>query len=199
MRRHGFILVAGVASMMLSACAIRTWTPAPGKDPAELSRDSGRCELYAQGSEPDTSFEATGSARNVAIASGVMPAVGGVATAARDADAYNNCMEAAGWIPADRDQQVATLPAAPQPVTATPLPALQGAPPAAGPAPLPVYATAPPPDAEQRAAQARAEQAWVSAQRVMNTGSDRQRRSLYGSLCGAGDGSACLRAAALSR
>ncbi|HUN42667.1 MAG TPA: hypothetical protein VMU81_20420 [Acetobacteraceae bacterium] len=216
MLRHRSFLLLCVASVMLGACAIRSWAPAPGKDPAALTADSGRCQLYAHGTEPSASFQAAGSARNVAIASGVILLLGGITTLAHDANTYNDCMEAAGWIPADSGQQVASLQAAPQPVTAAALPVLQAAPAAAGPMPLPVYAGTMPvaampaslvamgaqvPD-ERTGAEVRAEQtaqAWLSAQHVLNAGPDVAKRSLYGALCGSGDRSACIMAEALSK
>lgn len=229
MRGCRSLFLLSVASLSLGACAIQSWTPGPGVDPTQLSRDSARCRLFARGTRPGMAFEASGSPRNVAIASGAALVAGGVATAVHDAETYDDCMQAVGWIPAENVKQASAVQAIPTPVTATPLPALapvaqalpvgvaQPTPQPAMAAPLslayapplpspalqqPLVATAASPPDARTDAQTRAEQAaqaWLSAQRVMNEGSDTQRRSLYGALCGAGDRSACAAAMALNR
>lgn len=229
MRGSRSLFLLSVASLSLGACAIQSWAPGPGVDPTQLSRDSARCRLFARGTRPGMAFEASGSARNVAIASGAALVVGGVATAVHDAETYDDCMQAVGWIPAENVKQAAAVQAVPIPVAATPLPApapvaqatsarvaqptlrpamstplsaaYASVPPSSA-APQPLATTMPPLPDERTEAQARAEQAaqaWLSAQRVLNEGSDTQRRSLYGALCGAGDQSACVVAMALNR
>jgi hypothetical protein len=204
MRWYRSTLLLSAASISLGACAIQDWAPAPGKDPAQLSQDSARCRLFAHGTRPDTTFEAAGSPRDVAIVSGVALVAGGIATAAHDASTYDDCMEAVGWVPADNVKQATAgqaTPATVLPVVATPLPVIYATPAPLQPAPIATTFPLPfaPPQTEAQVQGQAAAQAWVSAQQVLNTGPGTERLGLYGALCGAGDRSACLMAAALNR
>jgi hypothetical protein len=206
MRREWLSLLVALSTLSLSACAIQTWAPGPGKVAAELGPDSARCRLLARGTEPDTSFEASGSPKTVAIAATTMAVMGGIATAVHDSETYNDCMQAAGWIPVGQTQSAVVASAVPLPVTAAPLPDLPAASTSAPAPPLAVAMTPLPEQAaearERSEAAERAEaaaQAWLVAEEVLNSNSDSQKRGLYGALCGAGDRSACVMAMALSR
>ena len=100
---------------------------------------------------------------------------------------------------------VAAAPAVPLPVAATPLPAIQGD---AGRSAVILVAAAPPaavrmpPASEQTNAAelaASAAQGWLSAERILEAGSNQEKRGLYGTLCDTGDPSACAMAAVLQR
>jgi hypothetical protein len=197
MRRHSITVLLGIGIMSLGACASHTYAPGPGMSAAQFGPDSARCRLFAEGTRPNTSFEAYGSPKTVAVEAGTMLLLGGIATAVHDSEAYDNCMQADGWLVADKAtagpnvvQPVATMGAVPQPVTQSPLPM---------PSATPVY-TPPPPvrdvRMEQEARAQRTAEAWLATQNILNGPDSTEQHSLYTALCNGGDRSACFMAGA---
>jgi hypothetical protein len=187
MRRQAMTVILG--ALVLGGCASHTYAPGPGLSAADLGPDSARCRLLAQGTRPDTSFEASGSPNFVAATPGAALIVGTIATVVHDSETFDDCMQARGWRVADG---MTNRPGAAQPAAETqaiPRQAIQQealAPPAAL---APVDR-----DRADRAARAQqAAEAWLAAQDVLNQpGSNRAKRSVYAVLCDAGDRSACF-------
>ena len=185
-RRCAFAFL-GVGLLSLGACVQHSYVAGPGMSAAQFGPDSARCRLFARGTRPDTSFEAYGRPRDVAIATGAALIVGGIATAVHDSATFDDCMQARGWLVAD-GKPAGPAAAQPGPVVGAQVPETQ--------APAPI-ATAPPIDDERAQRAARAENAaaaWLVAQRTLNEGSDREKQGLYKVLCNAGDRSACVMA-----
>ena len=110
-----------VSLRSLGACTPPSYTPGPGKSQAEYSPDAARCRLFARGTRPDTSFEAYGRPKDVAIATVAAAVVGGIGTVIHDNETFNDCMQANGWLVANGragnlavTQPVVTSPTAPQ-------------------------------------------------------------------------------------
>jgi hypothetical protein len=196
MRRHSITLPLGFGLMLLGGCAYHTYAPGPGMSALDLGPAKANCRLFAQGSPPDTSFQASGSPRFVAVASAVALAVGVLSTAVHENETFNNCMLSNGWQIADG---ATGGPTPVQPVVMTdavPSQAIQ-------------VQTLDPPQRQSTFGNARAEQAaharrtaeaWLVAQHILNgPDANQEKRGLYGALCDAGDRSACFMAAALSR
>jgi hypothetical protein len=158
---------------------------------ARLGRDEARCRLFAEGSRPGMGFAASGSPKAVAVQAGVALAVGGLITAMHDSSAYDNCMQADGYLVADGGavQPVAMASVVPQPVTQSPLPAETASPtdddpsdPFEGPR-------------SEKAEHARATaQAWLIAENILNGPESLRQHDLYVALCKGGDQSACFMA-----
>ena len=194
MRRHAITVILG--ALVLGGCASHTYAPGPGLSAADLGPDSARCRLQAQGTRPDTSFEASGSPNFVAAASGAALVVGAVATVVHDSETFDDCMQARGWRVSDG---MTSGPGAAQPAAETqavPRQAIQQ------------ETLAPPtglaPDDRDRADRAaraqQAAEAWLAAQDVLNqAGSTKAKRSVYAVLCDAGDRSACFMLVTLYR
>src|SRR5690348_13591640 len=96
MLRRASITLVGFGVLSLGGCA-HNYVAGPGKSPLDLGRDTGRCHMLAHSTRPDTSFEAYGSPKDVAIMSGAALAVGALATLAHDSEAFDDCMQANGW------------------------------------------------------------------------------------------------------
>src|SRR5690242_7264487 len=101
MTRHSIYTLLGAGLLSLGACAPHNYMPGPGMSAAELGPDEARCRLFARGTRPDTSFEAWGSPRDVAIATGAAVLLGGSSTAVHDSETVDDCMQARGWRIAD--------------------------------------------------------------------------------------------------
>ncbi len=191
MRRYStaFLLMVGAAS--LGGCVSHTYVAGPGMSPERLGRDEARCHIFAEGTRPGMGFEASGSPKEVAIESGVALVAGGLLTAWHDSSAYDNCMQARGYLVADGGvaQPVVAESAVPQPVTQSPLPAAGALPtddessdPFEGPR-------------SEKAEHARATaQAWLIAQNILNGPESLRQHDLYVALCKGGDQSACFMA-----
>jgi hypothetical protein len=203
MRRHSFTLPLGFITlplgfglMLLGGCAYHTYAPGPGMSALDLGPDSEHCHQSAQSTRPDTSFQASGSPRSIAVAAAIGLIGGAITTAIHDSQAYDNCMLSNGYLIADGATGGPTLV---QPVVATdavPSQAIQ-------------VQTFEPPQRQSTFGNARAEQAaharstaeaWLVAQHILNgPDASQEKRGLYGALCDAGDRSACFMAVALSR
>ena len=205
MRRQLIVGILGVSAISLGACANHTYAPGPGMSAASFGPKSARCKLFAEGTRPNTSFEAYGSPRTVAVESGAALLLGGIATAVHDSETYDNCMQAQGWVVTDNAtagtnaaRPIAMTGVVQQPVTQSPLPM---------PSAIPTV-TAPPPvvdialpsvvdERTERAARAkRTAEAWLEAQNVLNGPVSAKQHSLYTALCSSGDLSACFMAGA---
>lgn len=134
MRQRSITIFMAIGVMTLAGCASHVYAPGPGMSAAQFGPDSARCRLFAEGTRPDTLFEAYGSPRTVAVEAGAMIVLGGITTARHDNEAYDNCMQANGWLVADNaaagpnvTQPVATAGAVPQQVRSAVAPAACGA------------------------------------------------------------------------
>lgn len=190
-----------LAGLLLSGCA-HQFLPGPGMTPFDLSRLQGSCRLMSR--QHDSGFSAAGRAGFVAAAAATSLVIDGIRTASD----YNDCMTANGALISDGRPHEVLLAAAGassappvQPVGLVP-----GETPLAGPIPIapaatPRYAMAPAFVEERTPAGERAisrADTWMKAQAVLNRG-DRNSRDLYLVLCGAGDRTSCVMAAALNR
>jgi hypothetical protein len=116
------------------SCAPSVYRPGPGMAAQNFGPDSARCRLFARGTAPDFAFGASGSSRFVAAAS-VGAALGSaIGTAVHENAAFNDCLQARGWLLASGDEANRT-----GPMGATLSPAFATAP-AMAPVPLPVAA-----------------------------------------------------------
>jgi len=147
--------------------------------------------LRARASRPDTSFEARGTQKAVAIESGVMLGLGIVSTLIHDSETIDDCMQARGYLIADG----ATGPAVVQPAAAI-----------GGLSPIvatPLADPTPPPYDERMEQMVRAQaaaEAWLIAERTLDDPrASSKQRDLYTFLCEAGDRSACLMGIALNQ
>ena len=197
MRRRAITSLLGIGVLSLGACASHVYAPGPGMLAEQLGPDAANCRLFAAGTRPATSFEASGSPKTVAVEAGAALLFGGIATAVHDSEAFDNCMQARGWLVADKAVPAAgaVQPAVmtsdvPQPVTVSPLPP---------PSMAPGYLPPPPVDsarAEREDGARKTAVAWLVAQNVLNGPASPQRHSLYVALCDGGDLSACFMAGA---
>jgi S1-C subfamily serine protease len=107
MRRllNAALLIGALAG--LCACANHTFAPGPGMSAGDFGPDAARCRLFARGSDPSFSFDASGSPKFVAGAMAGAVVAGAIATAVRENANFNDCMEARGWRIADNAQPAA--------------------------------------------------------------------------------------------
>jgi hypothetical protein len=195
MHRQVVSLLIGLAALSLGGCAYHTYAPGPGMDAAELGPASEHCHEVAQGTAPDTSFEASGSPKFTAAAAGVGFVAGLLTNVAHDHLAYDDCMQSYGWQIADGGtsapapaQPVAMMAASPrQPIQMQTL--------------APLVSTPVDTARAERAERARSTaEVWVRAEEILDApDSNPHKRGLYAVLCDAGDRSACFMAAALNR
>lgn len=197
MRQHSIRFLLGIGVLSLGACASHDYAPGPGMFAEQFGPDAANCRLYAEGTRPATSFEASGSPTAVAVEAGAALLVGGISTAVHDSASYDNCMQARGWLVADKAASGATVMqspamtgAVPQPVTEAPLAPLYTTSP---------YLRPPPVDSERAEQENRARTtatAWLEAQNILNGPASSQQHGLYVALCDGGDLSACVMAGA---
>jgi hypothetical protein len=191
MIRHPVSAFLCLGVLSLDACAPHAYAPGPGMSAAQLGPDSAYCRTVARNSRPDTSFEAYGRPRDVAIAAAAAVIVGGIGTAINDSQTIDDCMQMRGWQIADA---TATGPAQPQSaVSAVPLP-VESTPLA------PVQPIVYDERMEQMVRAQAAAEAWLIAEHTLNEpGAKSKQRDLYTFLCQAGDRSACTMSVALNR
>lgn len=88
-----------VASMSLAGCAIHNWTPPAGPHD-DMPVASAKCDIFAQSGGTATVAAAQGTPKFVGISMGAMVLASAIDNAAKQARLYNDCMMAAGWVPA---------------------------------------------------------------------------------------------------
>jgi hypothetical protein len=184
----------GVATLIaLSGCATN-WMAPPGVAPDQFASMMSVCQQQGAAAAGDlsvpTSHAHKASTRFAEdLAAGLAVSIG---SAVQSAASYNNCMEANGALDASKLSkiQLAALYSNPQPVAPT-------QPPQPGLGYLPTMYSVP----NDSAARAQfAASNWITAQRILNSPDVQPRKhDLFLVLCGAGDETACIRAAALDR
>jgi hypothetical protein len=184
----------GIATLIaLSGCATN-WMAPPGVPPDQFVSMMSVCQQQGAAAGGDLSVP-TSHARKAStrfaedLAAGVAVSIG---SAVQSAAAYNNCMEANGAVDASKlsKMQLAAVYSSAQPVAPAQLPQ-------PGPGYLPTMYSVP----DDSAARAQlAASNWITAQRILNSPDEQPRKhDLFLVLCGAGDETACIRAAALDR
>lgn len=139
-------LFALVLMLALAGCASPVVWVKPGATEAQFNMDRARCQLMAQGMNPDTGVEMirTGKVRTDIAANTAVAILHDIAQGAKKGHTFSLCMQASGYIPtAPRGPPVAPAPGpslATAPVAPVPL-----APTLAALAPLRRVAVAPSP------------------------------------------------------
>jgi membrane-associated protease RseP (regulator of RpoE activity) len=128
-------MVFGTA-LLLGGCVQHNFVPGLGMSSTNLEPDSAICRLVARGEKSDFSFQASGSPKFTAAATGAAIIGYTISSAIEQNANFNDCMVARGWLVADASQPVGVTPsaieAAPeQPAAVTNLVALSELPPLA--------------------------------------------------------------------
>jgi len=99
-----------VALCLVGACARQEFVPGPGKSAADYKSDAAKCQLFIRGAGPGIDHMAAESSQR-----GADPMVGATVAYNDKAEitpkeAYNDCMEANGWLIAGHVPQVPAPP-----------------------------------------------------------------------------------------
>jgi hypothetical protein len=137
MRRQTIMALSICMLPMLGGCASHTFVPGPGMSAIDFEPDAARCRLFARSADPSYSFGASGSPKFVAASMGAQVLGATIATAVRENQNFNDCMEARGW-------RIADHAAAPTPTVTADAPAAAATPAVAvGPAVAPTVPAIP--------------------------------------------------------
>jgi hypothetical protein len=91
-------ILAGLAALAVAGCVQHNWVPGP-QVAGDFGQISGQCKLMSMGAPTsDGGFFVAGSPKFVGAAMGASLLVGGIASAVRQQNIYNACMESAGFV-----------------------------------------------------------------------------------------------------
>lgn len=98
-----FAAVAAIVAL-LTGCVSHTWAPGPQVS-GDFGAVSGQCKLMSMGASSGGGFvAAAGNPRFVGAVVGASVLAGAIGSAVRQQNIYNACMEANGFVIADRPE-----------------------------------------------------------------------------------------------